>query len=285
MENEQKGYWQLISYSVLAALVGVIVKSIKDLDIYSIIFFRAIIASIFILIILILTKKIKELTLVSPVKTILVGLFQGISIFLYFNAILNTSITNAVFLLYTAPLFTLIFAKIFFKEKIEKVAIFGVAITLLGIACILNPKEFSFNLSQSFGNLMGLGAGLFYSMMTLTAKSIKQNVSGYYIVFWQYLVIAIVFAIFANFHNTSILVNLPKLLLIGIVCSGIAFVLFMEGVRKVKAQKIFVITSLEPFFATIYGLIFLKEIPPFFTLIGAALILFGVYKISHKSKL
>ena len=283
MNTEKKGYLELILFSLLAGVVGVFVKLVQNLDVYTILFFRAFIAAIFILLVIIFRKRLKELSIISPIQTLLVGLFQGLSIFLYFLSVLNTTVSNALFLVYTAPIFSLIFAKFFFKEKIEKETIIGVIITLIGIIFVLDPKTFSFNSSQTLGNLMGLASGFFYSAMALTAKPIMKNKSGYYTAFWQYVVISLMFVFFIKINSVNILLeNWWKLLIIGILCTGIAFILFMEGVRKVKAQKIFIVTALEPLAGTVVALIVLNEIPSIMTIIGAIFILYGVYRIANK---
>ena len=163
MKEINKGYLDLIIFSVLAGVVGVIVKMIEGMDFFSILFFRGAIAAVFIFAIVLIRRKLKELKIVDPVRTISVGLLQSASMFCYFNAIILTSVSNAVFLLYTAPIFSVIFAKIFFKEEIERRTIFGIFITLLGIIFIMDPISFSFESSQTIGNLFGLCSGFFYA--------------------------------------------------------------------------------------------------------------------------
>ena len=285
MEKEQKGYLELILYSLFAGVVGVFVKLVKHLDVYSVIFFRAFIASVFIFLVIFFRKQIKELSITSPFKTLMIGIFQGLSIFLYFKSILTTSISNAVFLLYTAPIFSVILAKLFLKEKIEKETLIVIFITLLGVAFILDPRKFAFSSKETLGNIMGLASGFFYSAMALTAKPLMKKVSRYNIVFWQYLVVSIIFVFFLKIDSGgAIIENWWQLLTIGILCTGIAFILFMGGVGKVKAQKIFIITALEPLAGTVFAIILLKEVPQPMTLVGAILILYGVYKITAKKK-
>ncbi len=281
MDKEKKGYLELILFSLFAGVVGIFVKLIQNLDIYSIIFFRALIASIFIFMVILEKKNIKELKPQYPFQTLLVGIFQGLAIFFYFASVIQTSVSNGVFLLYTAPIFSIIFTKLFFKEKIEKKTIIGIIITLSGIIFILNPQTFSFNSKETFGNFMGLLSGLFYAAMALTAKPLMEKVSTYYTAFWQYVIISIMFAFFLKIDSVSLIFkNWWQLLIIGILCTGIAFILFMEGVKKVKAQKIFIITALEPLTGTTLALILLKEIPSLMTLMGAILIIFGVYSVT-----
>ncbi len=283
MKSEQRGYVELIIFSLLAGTVGTFVKLIQNMDVYTILFFRAAIATLFIFGVVLFRKNIKELYLAYPFRTFLVGFIQGLALFFYFASVLKTSVSNAIFLLYTAPIFSVIFAKIFLKEKIEKETIIGIIVTLAGIIFIIDPRTFSFSSGQTLGNLLGLASGLFYSAMALTAKPLMKNKSGYYVAFWQYLVISVMFLFFLNIKSSAVIaVNLWKLLVIGIICTGIAFILFMEGARKVKAQKIFIVTSLEPLAGTIFALFVLNEIPSPIAIIGGVLILYGVYVTTSK---
>ena len=282
MTEEQKGYLKLILFSVFAGIIGIILRLVKNLDIFSVIFFRAIIAVIFLFIVTILKKGIRELSLVSPLRTLLIGLFEGISIFLYFGAILRTSISNAIFLLYTAPVFLIILAKFFLKEKIEKDTITGMFLTLSGIILILDPRSFAFRSQETIGNLMGLGAGFFYSVMTFSAKPIMKKVSGYYTTFWQYLIVSFMFLFFIETKSfNGLYVNWWLLIIMGVLCTGIAFVLFMEGLKRVKAQKVLIVATVEPLAGTLAALLVLKEVPSFLTIIGAVLIIYGVYRVTR----
>ena len=284
ISEEQKGYIQLILYSFFAGIVGVFVRLVPNLDVTTIVFFRAFIGSIFIFLVIIFKRNFKELTPVYPFRTLMVGVFQGLSIFLYFQSIINTSVSNAVFLLYTAPIFSVFLAKIFLKEHIEKRTYIGIFLTLVGIIFILNPQTFSFEAKNILGNIMALGSGFFYAAMALTAKPILQKKSGYYVAFWQYAIISLMFLFSLKGFQTAVIVSSWwQLLFIGIVCTGIAFIFFMEGVKKVKAQKVFIITSLEPLVGSIAAILLLKEAPSPVTIIGAVFIIFGVYICTKKN--
>jgi drug/metabolite transporter (DMT)-like permease len=281
MKPVQKGYLQLILYSLISGLVGVLVKLMKNLDAYSIVFLRAFVAAIFIFAIMIIRKKTKELTLIDPLKTLFVGVFEGLSIVLYFLAVLYTNVSNALFLVYTAPIFSVIFAKIFLREKIEKKTIIGIFVAFLGVVILLDPRTFSFSSKETLGMIMALFSGIFYAAQATVAKPLQEKVNGYYTTFWQYVVIGLMFVLFFRPASASAVAqNWLQLLILGILCSGISTVIFMEGIKKVQAQKIFIITSLEPVAGTIFAAIFLKEIPSIFTLIGAALILYGIYTVT-----
>lgn len=283
MKEQTRGYMELILFSLFIGSVGIFVKLINGLDVRSMIFFRYGIAAILIFLIVFFFKKIKELKICSPVKTLLVGLSLGVASLFYFNSIVNTSVTNAVFLLYTAPIFSLFLSKIFLGEKVEKRTYIGIVLALAGIILILDPKTFSFESKQTLGNLMGLAAGFFYALQGLLAKSLRERVSGYYTAFWQSIVISIMFLFFLKIKSMDVIVgNWWQILGLGILGAGIPTILFMNGIKKIKGQEIFIITSLEPLAGTLFALLALHEVPTLLTISGAVFILGGIFWVTKK---
>ncbi len=284
MNDETRGYLELILFSIFIGSVGIFVRLINNLTVHSMLFFRYGIASIFMLLVIIFSGKIKELKIISPLRTLFVGLALGTASLFYFGSIVNTSISNAVFLLYTAPIFSLLISKGILNEEIEKKTYFGIVLTFIGIIFILEPRTFSFESEQTLGNLMGLAAGFFYALQGILAKSLRERTSGYYIAFWQSIIISLMFVFFLKIPSTEMIINSWwQLLGLGIFGAGIPVVLFMSGIKKVKGQKIFIVTSLEPLIGTLLALLILKEIPSIMTFAGAFLILGGIYWATKKS--
>lgn len=278
--REKKGYVQLVIYSILVGSVGIVVRLIEGMNAFSIVFFRAFLGVLFVFLIVLFRRKLSELKLKCHWRTLLVGVFQGLSIVLYFLAIMKTSIANAVFLLYTAPLFSLIFARVFFKEKIDHKTWWGVVFVMGGILLIFDPICLSFSCENSMGNLMALGSGFFYAAMGMVSKSLREEVSANYVVFWQYLIIAAgLFFLVDKANWLAVPMNLGSLLYLGIFACGIAFLLFMKGIAKVKAQKVFVITSLEPIVGGLLGMVFFQEMPTFLAGLGFVFVFFGVFLV------
>lgn len=107
------------------------------------------------------------------------GLAIGASLALYVSSTLMTSIANAVFLIYTGPLFSAILAWIFLKEKISfRNAMFLVLVFLgmlmtIGIINYASGKGLSIGLefgvdpsmpNKVLGDLFGLASGFFYGL-------------------------------------------------------------------------------------------------------------------------
>ena len=65
------------------------------------------------------------------------------------------------------------------------------------------------------------------------------------------------------------------LLAVGVLCTGIAYVLFFRLIEKMGAAKSLTVTFLIPVFAVIYGAVFLNESVTSWMLLCGAVILFG----------
>lgn len=107
------------------------------------------------------------------------GVCIGASLAFYVSSTLMTTIANAVFLIYTGPLFSAILAAIFLKEKISLrngIFLFLVFIGMLLTVGLINydpSSGLTFGLdlgahsdlpNKSLGDLFGLASGLFYGL-------------------------------------------------------------------------------------------------------------------------
>jgi drug/metabolite transporter (DMT)-like permease len=282
MNALKNGYMQLVYYSLFNGFVGVFVKMAQGLDTIAIVFFRALITVAFVGLIAVLLRQGGTLRLHNLRATMLVGIFQGLMTVLIMGALRLTSVSNALFLLYTAPVFSVLLARIFLKERIAGITWIGISLAIMGIFFIVDPTAISLDATHNLGNLMALGAGLALAAMTVAAKPLSQKVSGYYIVFWQYLVIAVLALPFAHAAPIeTVVANWWQLGGLGIVCTGIAYTLYMRGVRRVPTQHVLVIASLEPLVGTLIAGLLLHESLSYLTLIGALFIMAGAYGVAR----
>ena len=66
-----------------------------------------------------------------------------------------------------------------------------------------------------------------------------------------------------------------SLLIIGVVCTGLAYVLYFRLIAKVGAARTMTVTYLIPLFANIIGIVFLNEVITTWVILCAAMILTG----------
>ena len=62
-------------------------------------------------------------------------------------------------------------------------------------------------------------------------------------------------------------------MLLGVVCTAVTYLMFVEGLGRIRVQHASILGYLEPVSAPVYALVLLGERPTAWTLAGGALIL------------
>ncbi|MCK5476619.1 MAG: EamA family transporter [Candidatus Aenigmarchaeota archaeon] len=284
MEQQHKGILSIILSALLFGSMGILVRLI-DVEVppFSQVLFRAII-SIGLLVIFLLPKnkdffKIKKNDLLYY---FIGGVFgYGLMLILFTLSLLNTTIANTFFLLFTEPFFVIIIGYFFLKEKISKKILIAILLCFFGIFFILNPTSIGNNL---IGNLYGLGAGFFYAIYILIGKYMGRKYSSSTNTLWTFL-FALLFLIpvtflFENPSTLSISPNIWFLLFLFGAINFSAYILLNVGLRKITAGHVSILLLFEPVSSIIYAFLFFGEIPNLSTIIGSFLIILGILYLS-----
>jgi drug/metabolite transporter (DMT)-like permease len=275
------GVFNLIFFSFLTGLSSYFVKIIHGLTSQQILFYRAILASIFLLGTAFFTRRMKELKFRFPIGTITMSLAEGLSIYFYYLALEKTTIANAMLLVYTAPIFSVILSSVFLHEKIERKTILAIIISFIGVFIVSNPSEIRINPQQLYGSFFALLGGFFYSAMAISSKLLTHKTTPLYTAFWQYFLITFFSFVFAlPIQMVLIKNNIFPLIYLGWAAGGLAFLLYMRGIKKVKGQIIQIITMFEIFIGILSGVILLNEKLSLHTVIGGILILLSIFIVS-----
>ena len=277
---KHSGFVYLIAYAFCMGLISVFTRHLQDLDLITVTFLRAALATLFIAIIAIAQNEWKTFKPVYISNTLLVALFQCTMNICFVGAIMYTSVTNTILLTYTAPCFTILYTSAVEKQRIPAATVISIGFILLGLLIVVDPRTLSLSSGNALGDLFGLGAGISYAAMTVAAKPLSSKVSSRYIVFWQHLLIVGLLFPVAQFDSHLLMVNALPISGLGIVCTGLAYFFFMQGVQRVLQKQALVMTSVEPVIAILIAALFLNETITGLMGIGAALIITGAYCVT-----
>lgn len=202
----------------------------------------------------------------------------------YFQAIIKTTISNAAFTHYTAPIFVAILAPYLLKEKLEKFTIPAILLSSLGMILILY-NNFSLSSNDFIGIMFGTASGIMYALVIILIKHLSKNLSPITIIAYFSLFIAAMVAPFSFNSNVLITPKLMMLIFLFAILFGITGVLLhIQGIKRVKSQHAGTLAYIEIVAATTYAAIFLKEIPGLVSILGGSLIVFGGYLTIMKQK-
>lgn len=202
-----------------------------------------------------------------------------LNLFFYFTAIRMTSIANAVFTHYTAPIFVALLAPLTIAEPVDRLTVAALLLSLAGLFLLLFPGlDMPLSRRDQLGIAAGVMSGLTYAFTLLTAKRLTGVIPPLSIAFWQgVFMVAIMLPVLAVSGGDGIYPALSSFwyvfLLLGLLHCSVAPLLYVDALRRVKAQHAAIIGYLEPVGTIALGILVLKETPPAVVFAGGTLIL------------
>lgn len=217
----------------------------------------------------------------------ILGVISLTNTFTFFYAFKNTTIANAVFAHYIAPVVVAFLSPIFLKERLTKSILFSIVIAsvglwiLLGISFSEMMSFFKEPSSDAIGIISGLFSGLAYALVILLARVFSQRFNPLILCFFLNLIISTILLPFVRVFPLDALLIF---LIVGTVHSAIAPILYFKGMSKVRANRAAILGYIEPVGAIIFGMIFLSEYPEAVSLIGGALIILSGYIVIREKE-
>jgi drug/metabolite transporter (DMT)-like permease len=204
------------------------------------------------------------------------GLAVGLNWIFLFQGYKYTSISNATLSYYFAPVFVTILAPFILKEKLTLSKFLCVLMALVGMFCIVGVDGINGG-SDLIGIVYGLLAAGFYASVILMNKFLK-GIDSIEITVIQLISATITLLPYVLYaEGLGILsvssVSIPYILILGIVHTGIAYLLYFSSLQGLKGQTIAVLSYIDPVFAIIISAVILKEQLRFLQIIGGVLIL------------
>ena len=197
-----------------------------------------------------------------------------LNLYFYFQALRHTTIANAVFSHYTAPIFVALLAPLILHEKFDRWTGIALIVSISGLFLMLFPHlQFLLDKQTTRGIVYGVISGMAYAMTLIIAKGLTRGIPPLSIAFWQGIFIVVILAPMVVLEPLSApLMNWMILILLGLFHCSLASLIYVSGLTLVKAQYVAIIGYLEPVSAVILGMVFLQDIPSLLAAGGGILI-------------
>lgn len=280
---------QFLLSMIIFGTIGVFVRHI-DLSSSQIALLRSLIGSLFLITIMFMMKKkiSWELVKTNAVFLLLSSIALGGNWILLFQAYRHTTISNAALSYYFAPVFVMILSPLVLKEKLSTKKIICIGIAMLGMLLIVGSRGVG---ASGFDDLLGIGYGLLaaacYASLMLVNKFIK-NMDGLETTVIQLGMAALLlmpYVFFTEKFNISEVSSSSILFIVilGIIHTGIGFLLFFSGMKKLKGQSIAVLSYVDPITSLVISAVILQESMTFVQLLGGTLLLGSTFISENKS--
>ncbi len=270
---------------ILWGTIGLQVKTLLNyqLSVQNIVLWRMVFAVLILFPFIFFTKReILKVDLRGITYFSLIGICSQLFFnVLYFSTIQKTTIATAVTLLYTAPIFIAVMARIFYKELFTPLKTVALLLCIGGCffaATGASMETLKLNLP---GVLMGLGAGFTFALLTIIAKAIINDYHQLTIIVYS-IGFGLLFYLPFSHPLEIFQMGLPLkswLLLcsISLISTAIAYGLFITGLSYgIEASRAGIISTLEVVVSVILSYLVFKEVLWGWKLVGILMVIFSV---------
>ena len=227
---------------------------------------RGVIGSLFVVLFLLISRRGINFSAIKKNLPLLLisGAFIGMNWMLLFEAYKKAGIPIATLCYYMSPLFVTFLSAIFFREKLTPKKIACVLVAVAGMFFVSGviggeiPKG-----SVLIGIILGLGAAIFYSCITLVNKKAKdispldmtavQLFAAAVTIFPYSLICEDVSFVGVNFKAICFLI------IVGVLHTGVAYIFYFTSVKHLPASKVAIFSYLDPILAILLSAIILKD--------------------------
>ncbi len=210
---------------------------------------------------------------------VLAGISLGAHFWFWTESLKHTSIIISVVLVTLHPIFVGFGAYFFLKEPFGRSLVFGTVIAVFG-TLIMTGMDTSLH-NSLLGNFLALMGGIFFSIFLVISRAMRKQFStfGYSAIVYGLATLFISFVfIFSDVQFVTVspsaywaligIVVLPQLI-------GHTTINWTLGVFPAAIVGIAIVC--EPIGASLLAVVLLDEIPTFFEVLGALIIVSGVY--------
>jgi len=263
-----KDYLKLHSVILVWGFTGILGKVIT-VSAVSIVWYRTLIAFSSLLVFLYFRKNEIKIPSKDLIKYLSTGIIIALHWFFFFEALKVSTVSVTLATLASATLFTSILEPLFFKKKIVGYEILFGLMVIAGLLLI-----FSFETKYQLG--------IFYSLLSAFCASLFTTLNGIFVgnggkpsqitmyeMLGSVLIISLYLLIFQSFNIDDLslvnpetgdyYLNLIYLLILGIICTSIAFVISVDVMKKLTPFTVSISINMEPIYAIILALLFFGE--------------------------
>lgn len=236
---------------------------------------RAVIAGVFIFLFC-KWKKFNFKIDKGDIRTILLsGLLMGLHWITFFYALKFSNVAIGMISLFTYPVITTFLEPLVLKTKFQLVHLVLGVLVIIGILLIVPSFDFEHDYSKAI--VLGVLSAIFYSFRNLITKTKVIKYEASIIMFYQLVVVSIALLptyFFMDIGNLS--TQIPEIILLSLLTTAIGHTWFIYSFKNFSVTAASIISSLQPVYGILIGMLFLKEYPQLTTIIGGALILTSV---------
>lgn len=284
----------ILHFTVLIWGFTGVLGSLLSVSALHLVWYRVLIAAFSLFIYFIVAGKSIEVTKEKLIRFFMVGGVVGVHWVLFFHSIKISTVSVTLVSLSSLTLFTSVLEPLINKTRVSKADVGIGLIIIFGIYLI-----FKFEFQYMWGILFGLAAAFCASVFSiLNARMVKETsptLITFYEMFGAFFWVSLIMLVTGDFNESMWLqdADWAYILLLGVVCTALAYVLGVAVMKELSAFSVALATNMEPIYGIILAVLIFgqREAMSLGFYFGAVIILGAVFlypylkvKIGNRSK-
>lgn len=205
-----------------------------------------------------------------------------LSYLLQFKGISLTSVVNASLIMGAMPLVYCIVAWLLLNERLNKIEIIAVFISIIGMSLVIGSPV---GRNNWLGNLLVAISLFSFALSALLSQKLMityKPVIVSALIFWMGLLMLLPVILFSygSIQLRFSSIQWVSLVLLGVVCTNLAYLFWYVGINKTPALTIGVYSNIQPVTGVFLAVIFLKEKISWIGIVGGVLVIASTIVIS-----
>lgn len=204
-------------------------------------------------------------------RLVLLGVLLSAHWLTFFLAIQLTTVAVALAVVYTGPIIAAVLSGPVLGERNVGSAWIGLALAAGGMLVVVRPASGA----TLDGVVVAMVSALLFAALFIVGKPLASLLGGLAVATWEAVVASIVLAPFTVQAVRESSEFWREFLILGVVFTGIAGVIWWGSMRRLPVAVVSVIMYLEPASAVVWAAFFLDESPEPLTWLGVGLVVAG----------
>jgi len=220
---------------------------------------------------------------------LVIGFLFGMEFLFVYWGLTFTPVSRSLIFIYTSPFWVALGAHFFLKnDRLTPARLFGLVLAFGGVASVFQARSPELPPFHWVGDLMELGAAMFWAAVTLYVKHIieKVNLDHFQTLFaqliWSLPLLALGSVLFELPPNLGItMVVLAALFYQSVVVAFASFLVWFWLIQRHPVSRLAAFTFMAPLFGVILGGLVLDEPVTLWVWVGVACVAGGLYAVNR----